>query len=189
MKTDRTRKLPPFFTQVIGSLPRPKLVLDLLARQAEMPAERYAEVMDEMVLFAIRLQEQAGIDCVSDGEWRRRHYMGEFLARVGGFERVRKFQHQGETKLTDVVVRRMRRAEAVFQADAGFLVRHTDRCTKFALPSPFLIAIRYWHADYSAAAYPTFESFMDHLAEILAGEARALSRSRHRHRADRRSRP
>ena len=40
MKTDRTRKLPPFFTQVIGSLPRPKLVLDLLARQAEMPAKR-----------------------------------------------------------------------------------------------------------------------------------------------------
>ena len=109
MKTDRTRKLPPFFTQVIGSLPRPKLVLDLLARQAEMPAKRYAQVMDEMVVFAIRLQEQAGIDCVSDGEWRRRHYVGEFLARVGGFERVRRFQHQGETKLTDVVVGKMRR--------------------------------------------------------------------------------
>ncbi len=175
MKTERTRKLPPFFTQVIGSLPRPKLVLDLLARQAEMPPQRYAKVMDEMVLFAIRLQEQAGIDCVSDGEWRRRHYVGEFLARVGGFERVRKFQHQGETKLTDVVVRKMQAREAVFQADAEFLVHNTDRCTKFALPSPFLIAIRYWHPDYSAAAYPTFEGFLDHLAEILAAEARALS--------------
>ena len=128
-----------------------------------------------MVVFAIRLQEQAGIDCVSDGEWRRRHYVGEFLARVGGFECVRRFQHQGETKLTDVVVGKMRAPEAVFQADAEFLVRQTDRCTKFALPSPFLIAIRYWHPDYSAAAYPTFEGFMDHLAEILAAEARALA--------------
>ena len=175
MKTDRTRKLPPFFTQVIGSLPRPKLLLDLLARRPEMSADRYAGVMDEMVVFAIRLQEQAGIDVISDGEWRRRHYVGEFLQRVGGFERVRKFEHQGETKLTDVVVRRMSAHEPVFQADARFLARHTDRCTKFALPSPFLIAIRYWHPDYSTAAYPTFESFMEHLTEILAAEARALS--------------
>jgi len=175
MKTNRTRKLPPFFTQVIGSLPRPKLLLDLLARQTEMPADRYAKVMDEMVVFAIRLQEQAGIDCISDGEWRRGHYVGEFLARVGGFERVRKFEHQGETKLTDVVVRRMSAREPVFKADAEFLAANTDRCTKFALPSPFLIAIRYWHPDYSTGAYPTFEHFMEHLTAILAAEARALA--------------
>src|SRR5436309_11063170 len=160
MRTDRTRKLPPFFTQVIGSLPRPKMLLDLLARRSEIPGDRYAKVMDEMVIFAIRLQEQAGIDVISDGEWRRRHYVGEFLARVGGFERVRKFEHQGEIKLTDVVVRRMSAHEPVFKSDAEFLGRHTDRCTKFALPSPFLIAIRYWHTDYSAAAYPTIEGFM-----------------------------
>src|SRR5437870_4747441 len=70
MKTDRTRKLPPFFTQVIGSLPRPRVLLDLLARRSEIPADRFANVMDEMVLFAIRLQEQAGIDVITDGEWR-----------------------------------------------------------------------------------------------------------------------
>src|SRR5439155_19175647 len=174
MKTNRTRQLPPFFTQVIGSLPRPKVLLDLLARRSEMPADRFARVMDEMVIFAIRLQEHAGIDVISDGEWRRRHYVGEFLQRVGGFERVRKFEHRGEIKLTDVVVRRMEAREPVFTADAEFLVRQTDRCTKFALPSPFLIAIRYWHPDYSGDAYPTFETFLDHLTQILAAEARAL---------------
>ena len=168
MKTERTRKLPPFFTQVIGSLPRPKVLLDLLARRAELAGERFDKLMDEMVIFAIRLQEQAGIDCISDGEWRRRHYVGEFLARVGGFERVRKFEHQGQTKLTDVVVRRMSFREPVFMRDAEFLVKNTDRCTKFALPSPFLIAIRYWHGDYSAGAYPTLESFMEHLTGILS---------------------
>ena len=175
MKTERTRKLPLFFTQVIGSLPRPRMLLDLLARRSEIPAERYVKVMDETVIFAIRLQEQAGIDVISDGEWRRRHYVGEFLARIGGFERVRKFEHQGETKLTDVVVGRMSAHEPVFRSDAEFLVKHSERCTKFALPSPFLIAIRYWHADYSAAAYPTFEHFLEHLTEILAAEARALA--------------
>src|SRR5438045_8434575 len=118
MKTPGTRQLPRICTQVIGSLPRPKVLLDLLARRNEMPADRFDKLMDEMVIFAIRLQEQAGIDCISDGEWRRRHYVGEFLQRVGGFERVRKFQHQGETKLTDVVVRKTAAPEPAFARDA-----------------------------------------------------------------------
>src|SRR5262249_57215212 len=93
---------------------------------------------------------------------------------VGGFERCRRFAHQGETKLTEVVVRRMAATEPVFTADARFLVESTDRVTKFALPSPFLIAVRYWHEDYSRDAYPTPQHFLDHLAEVLAREARAL---------------
>jgi 5-methyltetrahydropteroyltriglutamate--homocysteine methyltransferase len=171
MKTPRTKSLPPFFTHVIGSLPRPKVVQDLLARRAELSPTVYQSTLDDFVRFAIRLQELAGLNVVSDGEWRRSHYVGEFLERVGGFEKIRKFEHQGETKFTDVVVRRMTATEPVFAADARFLVAHTDRVTKFAVPSPFLIAVRYWHEAYSRDAYPTFEHFLDHLAEVLAREA------------------
>jgi 5-methyltetrahydropteroyltriglutamate--homocysteine methyltransferase len=174
MKTERTRRLPSFFTQVIGSLPRPRLVQDMLRQRESMPTPRFTQVLDDLVRFAIRLQEQAGIDVISDGEWRRSHYVGEFLNRVGGFENCRRFEHQGEIKFTDVVVRRMTAREPVFAEDAQFLVAHTDRCTKFALPSPFLIAIRYWHADYSRDAYPTLEHFLDHLGEILSREAQAV---------------
>jgi len=174
MRTERTRKLPLFFTQVIGSLPRPKLVQDLLAQRHTIPADRLTSLLDDMVRFAIRLQEQAGIDVISDGEWRRTHYVGEFLERVGGFEKCRQFEHQGEIKMTDVVVRRMQAAEPVFAADARFLVEQTDRCTKFALPSPFLIAVRYWHEAYSRDAYPTLEHFIEHLAEIISREAEAV---------------
>jgi 5-methyltetrahydropteroyltriglutamate--homocysteine methyltransferase len=174
MKTLRTHKLPLLYTHPIGSLPRPKVVLDLIARRKELGEERFQQVMDDMIRFAIRLQEQAGMDVVSDGEWRRVHYVGEFLKRVGGFEPVRKFTHQGETKYTDVVVKRMKSGGSVFEKDAEFLARHTDRVTKFALPSPFLIAIRYWHQDYSTGAYPTLQHFMDHLGEILRVEAEAL---------------
>lgn len=84
MRTDRTKGLPPFFTQVIGSLPRPKLVRDLIDRRNSMPADEFSHLMDELVIFAIRLQEQAGLDVISDGEWRRIHYLDEFLHRVGG---------------------------------------------------------------------------------------------------------
>jgi len=174
LKTDRTSRLPPFFTHVIGSLPRPKVVQDLLARREQIPPERYNSQLDDLVRFAIRLQELAGIDVVSDGEWRRSHYIGEFLARVGGFERCRRYEHQGEVKFSDVVVRRMAAAEPLFAADARFLVEQATRATKVALPSPFLIAVRYWHEDYSRDAYPTYQHFMQHLAEILANEAKAI---------------
>jgi len=175
MRTDRTKKLPPFFTQVIGSLPRPKLIVDIMSRRSQMSEQRFMSLMDEMVLFAIRLQEQAGLDVISDGEWRRVHYVDEFLHRVGGFEKVRPYEHAGEKKFHRVVTGRMQAPEPVFVRDAEFLVGHTDRVCKFALPSPFLVGIRYWHEDYSRQAYPTVQHFMEHFTAILAAEAKALA--------------
>ena len=174
MKTTKTSQLLPFHTQVIGSLPRPKFVQELIAKRGEIPPKRFNRMLDDVVRFAIRLQERVGIDIITDGEWRRTHYIGEFLRRVGGFERRRKYQHQGEIKYTDIITHRMTATEPVFASDGRFLVENTDHCTKFALPSPFLIAVRYWHEDYSRGAYPTPQHFMDDLADILAREAIAL---------------
>jgi len=175
MKTKRTLQLPPFFTQVIGSLPRPLAVRDLLAGRPGLPPAEFVRRMDDMVRFAIRLQEQAGLDVVSDGEWRRSQYVNEFLDRIGGFESAWRFEHAGEVKYHRVIVRRIQPGEPVFRPDARFLVENTARVTKFALPSPFLIAIRYWHPDYSREAYPTFEDFLEHLGEVLGREARAVA--------------
>lgn len=175
MRTQRTAGLPPFYTQVIGSLPRPLAVRELLGRKDGMAPAAWQAAMDDVVAFAIRLQETAGLDVVSDGEWRRVHYVGEFLRRVGGFAKVRRFEHQGEVKFTDVVVKKMAAAESVFADEAAFLTAHTDRATKFALPSPFLIVTRYWHRDYSREAYPTPRHFLEHLTELLAAEARAVA--------------
>jgi 5-methyltetrahydropteroyltriglutamate--homocysteine methyltransferase len=174
MKTERTSRLPRFYTHVIGSLPRPRVVLELLGERRRMAPKRYARLIDEMVVFAIRLQELAGIDVVSDGEWRRIHYTDEFLERIGGFKPVRRFMHQGEEKTAMVAVERMPERDPVFADDARFLAAHAERATKFALPSPFLIAVRYWHGDHSAGAYPTMEHFLDHCAEVLAREAKAV---------------
>jgi len=175
MKTERTSKLPLFYTHGIGSLPRPQAVRDLLARRKEMSSADYDAVMDDMVRFAIRFQEQAGLDVISDGEWRRVQYVDEFLDRIGGFEKICRYEHQGETKFRRVVVRRIQPHDPVFARDAQFLKANTKRCTKFALPSPFLIAIRYWVEEYSAAAYPTYEHLLEHLSEVIAIEAKALA--------------
>ncbi len=174
MKTAKTANLPPLYTHPIGSLPRPREVRELLAVRDTMPAERFQPRMDEMVGSAIRLQEEAGLDVVSDGEWRRSQYILEFLSRIGGFERCREYRHQREVKVTEVVVRRIEAQVPVFVQDASFLVENTDCCTKFSLPSPFLIAVRYWHQEYSRPAYPTVRHFMEHLTGVLAREAAFL---------------
>ena len=84
------------------------------------------------------------------------------------------YQHQGETEVTDVVVRRMEADDSRVSARMPVSRRGHRSLPKFALPSPFLIAVRYWHEDFSRDAYPTLEHFVDHLAEILAAEARGL---------------
>ncbi|MBB73920.1 MAG: hypothetical protein CMJ75_05335 [Planctomycetaceae bacterium] len=166
--------LPLFPTQAIGSLPRPQLVRDLLGQRQTLPQQEWRARLDDCVRFAIQLQQQAGLDIISDGEWRRTQYIHEFLSRAGGFRRCRRYQHQGQSRLGLVVVERMQTATPVFVEDAQFLVDNAQAVTKATLPSPFLIAVRYWQPEYSAAAYPTCEHFLEHLAEILAREAQAL---------------
>ena len=66
----------PFAAGVVGSLPRPRPVVDMLP---EDPGEASADAarsprMDAAVSYAIALQETAGLDLVSDGEWRRHAY-------------------------------------------------------------------------------------------------------------------
>ena len=174
MITPRTSSLPQLYTHVIGSLPRPQLVRDLVERRHEMPQERFTGLIQEMIVFAIRLQEQAGIDVISDGEWSRLSYINAFLDPVRGCEKVRPYSHQGESKKADVFVRRMEYPGPIFAPEAEFLVANTDRATKFAVPSPFLLATRFWHEDFSTQAYPSRRHLMEHLAELLRLEAESI---------------
>ena len=66
MQTERTQELPPLYTHVIGSLPRPRLLQHILNNREKIDEERFGLLMDDMVRFAIRLQEEAGIDAISD---------------------------------------------------------------------------------------------------------------------------
>jgi methionine synthase II (cobalamin-independent) len=53
-------------------------VRDVLAQRHEMDPGRVRSLLDDLVRFAIRLQEQAGLDVVSDGEWRRIRYVSKW---------------------------------------------------------------------------------------------------------------
>ena len=65
-----------FPAAVVGSLPRPDFVREAVMGERPMDDERLGQVMDAAVAYAVALQEAAGLDVITDGEWRRASYIG-----------------------------------------------------------------------------------------------------------------
>ena len=136
------QQLPLFPTTVVGSMPRSDFVRDLLALENE-PLRSEAETQKEMdaaVRYIIALQEAAGIDIISDGEWRRRSYIGVIADIASGFE----LSMQEGMHWTTAVDKIRLKQPGVIAAEAAFLQQHTDRLTKVCLPSPYLLGQRMW---------------------------------------------
>ena len=175
MKAGRTSRLPLFFTQVIGSLPRPKVVQDLLARRGDDPRSTIQAIAGRDGSLRHSVTRTGRHRC-----HQRRRVAAHALHRRVSYPRrwlreVPPLRASGRSQIHRCCGPPHRGAGAgVSVDDARFLVANTDRCTKFALPSPFLIAVRYWHEAHSRDAYPTLQHFIDHLSEILAREALAL---------------
>ncbi len=183
-----------FPTSVIGSLPRPKWVLDLLLQHQDgaLNDEALDRAMDKAIAFAIGLQEAAGLDIISDGEWRRIGYFEVFAQMVGGFQQA-EYQTQAlapevlpDTGLSApqqwtlkefkqaLVVSSMTYSKPIAAEGAAYLRRHTQKQTKVALPSPHMIGGRLWHPDYSGGAYATRREFVEAVIPILRQEVLAL---------------
>ena len=76
-----------FPTLVVGSLPRPVWIRELIEERKEgRISEADADaLLDAAIPAAIRMQERAGLDFISDGEWRRESYVKVFTEAVDGF--------------------------------------------------------------------------------------------------------
>src|SRR6202035_2147273 len=83
-----SEKLPLFPTTVIGSLPRPAWLLDVLQEflAGRLMRKEGDHACDRAIPFAVAMQEAAGIDVITDGEWRREGYFQVFYERVQGFQ-------------------------------------------------------------------------------------------------------
>ena len=162
----------PFAAGVVGSLPRPSAVRDMLPSGPgqESAAAARSPQMDAAVRYAIALQETAGLDLVSDGEWRRHAYTHIVADIADGFSPDLRPGRWGITVTEPLQVRR----PGLIAEEARFLVAATDRATKVCLPSPYLLGVRLWDAEWSTKAYPTREAFIDALVPIMRAELLAL---------------
>src|SRR5881296_58220 len=156
-----------FPASVVGSLPRPAFVLDLINDRPPLPAERYAHEMEAAVRYAVALQEHAGIDVVTDGEWWRKSYLGVIAELAHGFE----LGAAPDGRPWTVVVDKLAPKTPGFIArEVHFLKTITTRLIKSTLPSPALLGERMWNAEKSAKAYPRREDFVRACVPILRRE-------------------
>lgn len=183
MPSDGNRPL--FTTYPIGSLPRPQWVRDLIVDRNEdrISHDDADSMLDDAVPLAIRLQEQAGMDFVSDGEWRRTHYARVFTEAVAGFKpnlvpnagKKISERHAAPAQTSDPgVVAPIERQRAIATEDARFLKEHANARTLVTLPSPHTLARRMWSKRHSVEAYPTPESFMEAILPIIRDEIQTL---------------
>ena len=67
-------------------MPRSAFVLDLINDKPPLPPERYEAEMDAAIRYVVAMQEHAGLDVVTDGEWWRKSYIGVIAELAHGFE-------------------------------------------------------------------------------------------------------
>jgi 5-methyltetrahydropteroyltriglutamate--homocysteine methyltransferase len=138
-------------TTLVGSYPQPDWLIDREKLTKQMPPRVRArelwradpqwleQAQDDATLVAIRDQERAGLDIITDGEMRRESYSNHFATALEGID----LEHPGEVKarsgVTKVprVVGKIRRTRPVEVRDMQFLRANTDKQAKITLPGPF----------------------------------------------------
>ncbi len=163
---------PLFPASVIGSMPRPDFVKDLIADDSPHSPEEYERLMGAAIRSVVALQEAAGLDVISDGEWWRKSYIGVIAELAHGFELS---LNPADGRPWTVVVDRLSPKEPGFIAkEVAFLKTLTDREIKATLPAPALLGERMWDATASSKAYPTREAFVQDCVPILRREIELL---------------
>ncbi len=147
--------LQPLSTMLVGSYPQPEWLIDrarlagrfpprVRARELwRVPEPWLAEAQDDATLLAIRAQEEAGLDVITDGEIRRESYSNHFATALAGVDLEHPgsaLDRSGHPNPVPRVVGPIRRRHAVGVRDVEFLRRHTRRHIKATVPGPFTMA-------------------------------------------------
>jgi 5-methyltetrahydropteroyltriglutamate--homocysteine methyltransferase len=173
-----------FPTTLVGSYPQPEWLIDrkklagrfpprVRARELwRIPEPYLAQAQDDATILAIRAQEEAGLDIITDGEIRRESYSNRFATALDGVDIDNPgtaLDRSGHPNPVPRIVGRIRRRHPVEVEDLQFLRRHTSRMVKITVPGPFTMSQQAQN-DY----YKTDEEAAMDYAEAVNGEIRDL---------------
>ncbi len=148
-------ELPLFPTSLVGSYPQPDWLIDrpnlagrfpprVRARELWRPAPEYlAQAQEDATVLAIRAQEDAGLDIITDGEIRRESYSNHFATALDGIDIDNPGQaldRSGHPNPVPRVVGPIRRPAPIQRPDLEFLRGHTTRTIKVTVPGPFTMS-------------------------------------------------
>ena len=164
-----------FETTIAGSLPKPGWLAqpNVLWAPWKLTGDDLAAAKRDATLLAIKLQEDAGIDIVSDGEQSRQHFVHGFLEFVDGIDFERRVEigirNDRYKAMVPTVTGPLQLRGRVHAGEARLARAHTNRTLKFTLPGPMTIVdtVADMHYGDRAAMAMAF-------AELLNEEARAL---------------
>jgi 5-methyltetrahydropteroyltriglutamate--homocysteine methyltransferase len=144
-----------FPTTIVGSYPQPEWLIDrkklagrfpprVRAKELwRIPAEYLEEAWQDATLLAIRAQERAGLDIISDGEIRRESYSNRVATALDGVDLDNPgeaLDRSGHPNPVPRVTGNIRRRHAVMVDDVRFLAANTQRHIKITVPGPFTMA-------------------------------------------------
>ena len=169
-----------FETAIAGSLPKPEWLAETGKLWPEWKSSGGAldQAKDDATLLWLKVQEDAGIDIVGDGEQSRQHFVHGFLARVDGID----FEHKVKMGIRDnrydamvpQVVGPLKLTGRVHEREARLVRAHTKKRVKFTLPGPMTIvdtvADRFYGEGKEGRIKLAFA-----FAELLNEEAKALA--------------
>jgi len=173
-----------FPTTLVGSYPQPDWLIDraklagrfpprVRARELwRIPEPYLAEAQDDATILAIRAQEEAGLDIVTDGEIRRESYSNRFATALEGVDVDNPgtaLDRSGHPNPVPRVVGKIRRKHPVEVEDLKFLKRHTTRRVKITVPGPFTMS-QQAQIDF----YPSAEAAAMDYAQAVNEEIRDL---------------
>jgi 5-methyltetrahydropteroyltriglutamate--homocysteine methyltransferase len=142
-------------TSLVGSYPQPDWLIDRAQLSHRLPPrvraaelwrvapEFLEEAQDDATLLAIRAQELAGLDIITDGEIRRESYSNLFATALEGIDLENPAQvvaRSGQLNYVPRVVAKIRRKHAVEVRDLQFLRANTDRRVKMTVPGPYTMS-------------------------------------------------
>lgn len=186
---------PLFPVTVVGSLPRSKPLLAALRRKqaGRMGSDEFSGIALQAVREAVTLQEQAGVDILSDGEQLRDNFYSFIVEHVDGvrlmslaamldyvenkaaFERLLNALDVPAFAIKNpVVTGPVRRREPLALAEYEAIRTCTARPVKIALPGPYLLTRSMWVKSLSAEYYPTKEALGNDVVALLREELLAL---------------
>ena len=180
------RDQPPFRADHVGSLLRPAELLQARekAKRNEISAQQLREIEDRSIRDVVRMQEDIGLQGVTDGEFRRSSWHMDFLYQVGGVTKVQdnltvQFHNEkGDIEFTPAALRvsgKLELNKCIFGEDFKFLRSIARATPKLTIPSPSMMHYRGGRAAIDATAYPEMEQFWSDLAAAYAAEIAALS--------------
>jgi 5-methyltetrahydropteroyltriglutamate--homocysteine methyltransferase len=166
-----------FPTLLVGSYPQPEWLIDRAKLAGRFPPRVRArelwrvaeplleEAQNDATLLAIRAQEDAGLDIITDGEIRRESYSNRFATALEGIDLDNPgvaLDRSGHENPVPRIVGRIRRKHAVEVDDLLFLKRHTTRQVKITVPGPFTMAQQAQNDFYPSAE----QAAMDYAAAV-----------------------